>query len=132
MKNLKPIGIPHSLLFEDLFARTFDSTKLDEDGERIRQAYQAKGYFTARVINHSEKVYDVYGRGLKIPIINEKTPGKRVDITMVVSRGQPLYAQQVQFRRHEVVPYTRPHRPPGFPHEQRRSLLYRKTPEGSG
>ncbi len=87
MKNLKPIGLPHSILFENLFARTFDSTKLDEDGERIRQAYQGKGYFTARVINHSERVYDVYGRGLKIPIINEKRPGKHVDITMVVSEG---------------------------------------------
>jgi len=56
MKNLKPIGIPHSLLFENLFARTFDSTKLEEDGERIRQFYQSKGYFTARVIGHSEKI----------------------------------------------------------------------------
>ncbi len=87
MKNLKPMGIPHSLLFEDLFARTFDSTKLDEDGERIRQAYQSKGYFTARVIGHSEKVYDVYGKGLKIPLLNPKTPGKRVDVTMVVEEG---------------------------------------------
>ena len=87
MKNLKPIGIPHSLLFENLFARTFDSTKLDEDGERIRQYYQSKGYFTARVINHSEKVYDVTGHGLKIPLINEKRPGKRVDVTMVVAEG---------------------------------------------
>ena len=43
MKNLKPIGLPHSLLFENLFARTFDSTKLDEDGERIRQSYQGEG-----------------------------------------------------------------------------------------
>jgi outer membrane protein insertion porin family len=72
---------------ENLFARTFDSTKLDEDGERIRQYYQSKGYFTARVINHSEKVYDVTGHGLKIPLINEKRPGKRVDVTMVVAEG---------------------------------------------
>jgi outer membrane protein insertion porin family len=28
MKNLKPIGVPHSILLENLFARTFDSTKL--------------------------------------------------------------------------------------------------------
>jgi len=87
MKNLKPMGLPHSILFESLFARTFDSTKLDEDGERIRQFYQSKGYFTARVINHSEKVYDVYGRGLKIPLLNEKRPGKHVDVTMVVAEG---------------------------------------------
>jgi len=36
MKNLKPIGIPYSILFENLFARTFDSTKLEEDKSRIQ------------------------------------------------------------------------------------------------
>ncbi len=97
MKNLKPIGIPHSLLFENLFARTYDSTKLDEDGERIRQFYQSRGYFAARVINHSEKVYDVYGRGIKIPLINPKKPGKRVDITMFVSEGDKYYLRNFNF-----------------------------------
>ncbi len=97
MKNLKPTGIPHSLLFESLFPRTFDSTKLDEDGERIRQAYQAKGYFTARVISHSERVEDVYGRGLRIPILNPKIPGKHVDITMVVSEGNLYHLNKFNF-----------------------------------
>lgn len=95
MKNLKPIGIPHSLLFENLFARTYDSTKLDEDSERIRQFYQAQGYFTARVINHSEKVYDVNGRSVIIPF--KKTHGKHVDITMVVSEGDKYYLRNFQF-----------------------------------
>ena len=40
MRNLKPIGIPHSIILENLFARTFDASKLDEDTERVRQAYQ--------------------------------------------------------------------------------------------
>lgn len=97
MKNLKPIGIPHSWLFENLFARTYDSTKLDEDSERIRMAYQAKGYFMARVINHSERIYDVYGRGIKIPVINPKKPGKRVDITMVISEGDKYYLRNFNF-----------------------------------
>ena len=35
MKNLHPIGIPYSIFFEDLFAKTYDSTKLEEDQERI-------------------------------------------------------------------------------------------------
>jgi outer membrane protein insertion porin family len=43
MKNLHPIGIPHSIFFENLFAKTFDSSKLEEDKERIRQFYQDKG-----------------------------------------------------------------------------------------
>ena len=97
MKNTKPIGIPHSLLFENLFARTYDSTKLEEDSERIRQFYQSRGYFTARVINHSEKIYDVDGRGIKIPLINPKKPGKRVDITMVVQEGDKYTLRNFNF-----------------------------------
>lgn len=97
MKNLKPVGIPHSLLFENLFARTYDSTKLDEDSDRIRQFYQTRGYFTARVINHSEKIYDVYGRGIKVPLINPKKPGKRVDVTMFVREGDLFTLRNFQF-----------------------------------
>ncbi|MDQ2712082.1 MAG: outer membrane protein assembly factor BamA [Acidobacteriota bacterium] len=97
MKNLKPIGIPHSLLFENLFARTYDSTKLDEDSDRIRVFLQSRGYFQARVINHSERVYDVMGKGIKIPLINSKKPGKRVDITMVVSEGDKFYLRNFNF-----------------------------------
>ncbi|HEX4167588.1 MAG TPA: outer membrane protein assembly factor BamA [Bryobacteraceae bacterium] len=97
MKNLKPIGIPYSLIFENLFARTYDSTKLEEDSERIRMFYMAQGYFTAKVINHSEKVYDVYGRKLLIPIMRSKKPGKRVDITMTVSEGDKYYLRNLSF-----------------------------------
>ena len=97
MKNLKPLGIPHSLLFENLFARTYDSTKLEEDSERIRQMYQSKGYFEAHVINHSERIYDVYGHGIKIPLINPKHPGKRVDITMFVKEGDKFYLRNFNF-----------------------------------
>jgi len=97
MKNLKPIGIPHSMLFENLFARTYDSTKLDEDSERIRQFYQGQGYFEARVINHSERVYDVVGKGIKIPLLNPKKPGKRVEITMFVREGDKYYLRNFNF-----------------------------------
>ncbi|MEO6981847.1 MAG: POTRA domain-containing protein, partial [Edaphobacter sp.] len=47
MRNLRPIGIPHSIILENLFARTFDASKLDEDTERVRQAYRDRGYFKA-------------------------------------------------------------------------------------
>lgn len=97
MKNLKPIGIPHSLLFENLFARTFDSTKVEEDTERIRQFYQGKGYFTARVISTSTRVYDVYGSGIKIPLLNPKKPGKHVDVTMVIAEGDKYTLRNFQF-----------------------------------
>jgi outer membrane protein insertion porin family len=48
MKNLKPIGIPYSLIFEDLFPQTFDATKLEEDSERVRFAYRDRGYYQRR------------------------------------------------------------------------------------
>ena len=47
MKNLKPIGIPHSIVLENVLARTFDASKLDEDAERVRYAYRDRGYFKA-------------------------------------------------------------------------------------
>ncbi len=49
MKNLRPIGIPHSIFLENLFPRTYDASKLEEDAERVRQAYRDKGYFRAQV-----------------------------------------------------------------------------------
>src|SRR3954451_13574127 len=49
MKNSKPIGIPHSIFLENIFARTYDSTKIQEDAERVREAYQERGYFKALV-----------------------------------------------------------------------------------
>ena len=62
MKNTKPIGIPYSIFLENLFARTFDSTKLEEDKERVRDAYQQKGYFTVKVLDQKVDLRDVPGR----------------------------------------------------------------------
>ena len=45
MKNLKPIGIPHSIFLENIFAKTYDASKLDEDTERVRDELQNRGYF---------------------------------------------------------------------------------------
>ncbi len=59
--------------------------------------YMARGYFTARVINHSEKIYDVYGKGIRIPLINPKKPGKRVDITMVIQEGDKYFLRNFNF-----------------------------------
>ena len=48
MKNLKPVGIPHSIFLENIFAKTYDATKLEEDTERVRAEYQNRGYFKVR------------------------------------------------------------------------------------
>ena len=49
MKFLKPIGVPHSIFLENLFAKTYDATKLDEDIELVREALQNRGYFKVHV-----------------------------------------------------------------------------------
>ncbi|MBS1875878.1 MAG: outer membrane protein assembly factor BamA [Acidobacteria bacterium] len=98
MKNLKPVGIPHSIFFEDLFGRTYDSTKLDEDQERIRQAYMERGYFMAKVVDHSVKVHDVGGSGFRIPLIKTNKVGKKADIGLVVDEGRLYHLNKINFQ----------------------------------
>src|SRR5579864_230063 len=97
MKNLHPLGIPHSIFFESLFAKTFDSSKLEEDKERIRQFYQDKGYFTARVLDHKVTLRDVGGQGMHIPLFKPNKPGKRADIVIPVEEGQEMHLNKMNF-----------------------------------
>src|SRR5207302_5182790 len=97
MNNLRPIGIPHSILFENMFAKTFDSSKLEEDKERIRQFYQDHGYFTARVLDHKVTLRDVGGQGMHIPLFKPNKPGKRADISIPVEEGKLLHLNKMNF-----------------------------------
>jgi outer membrane protein insertion porin family len=85
MVNTKPIGIPHSIIFEDLFARTFDASKLDEDTERVRQAYRDRGYFKAETTEPETHVRDEGGLN---PFTLRPSTGKRIDILMPVEEGE--------------------------------------------
>jgi outer membrane protein insertion porin family len=85
MKNLKPIGIPHSIILENIFPRTFDASKLDEDAQRVRQAYRDKGYFKA---NTGEPQTNVRNAGGINPLTLHPSTGKRVDILMPVEEGE--------------------------------------------
>ena len=84
MKNLKPIGIPHSIFLENLFSRTYDATKLSEDAERVRDALQQKGYFKALVQDPKTSIHDSHG--IHLPLI-KKGGGKAVDITCPLRRA---------------------------------------------
>ena len=88
MKNLRPIGVPRSLLFENLFAKSFDSTKLEEDKDRIRDYYQQRGYFTARSLEHTVTMRDVGGGKFRFPLFYMNKPGKRADLTVPVEEGR--------------------------------------------
>jgi outer membrane protein insertion porin family len=97
MKNLKPYGVPHSILFENLFAKTFDQSKLDEDKERIRQAYQDHGYFQVKVLDESVKILPRGGRGWRLPIIHMQNPGIYADITIPVEEGRLYHLHTMNF-----------------------------------
>jgi outer membrane protein insertion porin family len=84
MVNLKPIGIPHSIILEDLFARTFDASKLDEDVQRVQYAYQDRGYFKAQTSDPQTHVRDE--GGLNWFTLRPST-GKRIDILIPVDEG---------------------------------------------
>jgi outer membrane protein insertion porin family len=95
MHNSKPIGIPHSIFLENLFARTFDATKLSEDAERVRFAYQDKGYFKAIVEDPKTQMRDVNGVAWYFPF--KKRHGKSVDITVPVEEGERYRLKEITF-----------------------------------
>ena len=99
MKNLKPIGIPHSIFLEELFSKTYDSAKLEEDKERIRDAYQKEGYFTAKALEHTVKLHSTGGAlgGFHIPLLKENHVGQAQDITIPVEEGQRYYLAKMNF-----------------------------------
>ncbi|MEO8725996.1 MAG: outer membrane protein assembly factor BamA, partial [Acidobacteriaceae bacterium] len=103
MKNLKPIGIPQSIFFENLFSRTYDATKLEEDAERVRQAYQEKGYFKAQVSDPKTKVRDEPGKFY----LFGKGGGKRVDITVPVEEGERYTLGKITFSGNKAITNTR-------------------------
>jgi len=100
MKNLKPFGIPHSIILEHLWSRTYDATKLQEDAERVRDALQQKGYFKALVQDPKTNIHDSHG--FRLPLI-QKGGGKEVDITMPVEEGERYRLKAVKFSGNKAV-----------------------------
>ena len=97
MKNTHPIGLPHTLLLENLFAKTYDATKLDEDQDRLRDFYQKHGYFTAHVVDHSVKIVDVGGGKFRLPLVKSNKIGKAADISITVEQGRLYHLHKINF-----------------------------------
>ena len=104
MKNLRPIGVPHSILLENLFAKTFDASKLDEDTERVRQAYRDRGYFKALTSEPTTHVRDAGGIN---PFTLRPSTGKRIDILMPVEEGDRYRLGGITFKGNKAVTNTR-------------------------
>ncbi len=97
MKNMHPIGIPHSILFESLFAKTYDPGKLDEDKSRVQVFYQEHGYFTARVTDSMVTMRKTGGEGMHIPLIHPNKPGTAADITIDIEEGKLYHLNNITF-----------------------------------
>ena len=106
MKNLKPIGVPHSIFLENLFAKTYDATKLDEDTERVRAEFQNRGYFKVVVQQPKTLIHDTGHKGFHIPLI-QKGPGKAVDITMPIEEGDKYSLGEITFKNNKAVSNTK-------------------------
>jgi outer membrane protein insertion porin family len=106
MKNLKPIGVPHSIFLESLFAKTYDATKLDEDTERVRAEFQNRGYFKVVVQEPKTQIHDTGHQGFHVPLI-QKGPGKAVDITMPIEEGDKYNLGEITFKNNKAVSNTK-------------------------
>ncbi len=84
MVNLRPIGIPHSIIFESLFDRTYDQSKLEEDTEHVLYAFRDRGYFRAEVGDPQTHIRD--DNGFSFLTFRPKH-GKRIDITIPITEG---------------------------------------------
>ncbi len=100
MKNLKPIGIPHSIFLENLFARTYDASKLEEDSERVRVNYQNHGYFKAVVGEPSTHIRNEGGLSL---LTFRPKKGKRIDINLPVEEGERYRLGGINFKGNDHV-----------------------------
>jgi outer membrane protein insertion porin family len=105
MKNLKPIGVPHSIFLENIFAKTYDATKLEEDTERVRAEYQNRGYFKALVNEPKTVIHDTGHKGFHIRLL-QAGPGKAVDITMPVEEGDQYRLGKITFKNNKAISNT--------------------------
>jgi outer membrane protein insertion porin family len=102
MKNLKPIGIPHSIFLENLFSKTYDATKLDEDTERVRAEFQNRGYFKVVVEDPKTDIHDTGHTGLHIPLV-QAGAGKSVDIMMPIQEGARYHLGKITFKNNKAI-----------------------------
>ena len=97
MKNLRPIGVPRSIVLENMFSKSYDSTKLEEDKDRARVWYQERGYFTARPLEHKVEVRDIGGGKFRFPLFYTNKPGKRADLTVAFEEGRRYSLNRINF-----------------------------------
>lgn len=100
MRHSRPVAIPMGLFYINLWSKTFDRRRLNEDQEiGIRGLYQDSGYFRVLVKDPELEVVDINRGGIPgpWPLIGRKR-GKRTNIKIEVEEGE-LYRMGELFIR---------------------------------
>src|SRR5258706_3104109 len=97
MKNLHPIGVPYSIFLENLFPKTYDSTKLEEDQQRIQQFYQDRGYFAARSTGARVDIVNTDGGSFRLPLIKSTRLGKAANLHIGIEEGRRYRLNNINF-----------------------------------
>jgi outer membrane protein insertion porin family len=105
MKGLKPIGVPHSIFLENLFARTYDANRLSDDTELVREALQNRGFYKATVEYPTTNIHDTGHQGFHIPLI-QKGRGKAVDIHFQIQEGERYRVSKIEFSGNKAISNT--------------------------
>ena len=105
MHFLRPIGVPHSIFLEGLFAKTYDATKLDDDMELVREALQNRGFFKGNVGDPQTKIRDTGHPNFHFPLIRPG-PGKSMDITIPIDEGDRYKLGGITFKGNKAITNT--------------------------
>lgn len=100
MVDLRPIGIPHSIIFEHLFARTYNASKLDEDADRVMQAYRDRGY---ERVNVGEPITHLRNESGLSWFTFRPRKGKRIDIHIPIEEGERYRLGTIKFSGNKAV-----------------------------
>lgn len=106
MHFLKPIGVPHSIFLENIFAKTYDATKLDDDMELVREELQNRGYFKGNVGEPQTKIRDTGHTGFHVPLLQHGA-GKAMDITVPIEEGDQYRLGSITFKGNKVITNTK-------------------------
>jgi outer membrane protein insertion porin family len=97
MKESHPYGLPHSIILENVFAKTFDTNKLEYDLDKLRDAYQDKGFYKVQILQPDVKILQKGGSGWRLPLFKPNNLGLFADIKVPIEEGRLYHLHSANF-----------------------------------
>jgi len=99
MKDLRPFGAPPQVpVFNNIFAKTYDAAKLEDDEHRLQMFYRDHGYFQAELGDESIKIVRRGGEGFRLPLFLMRLPGIYADVNLKVQEGRQYHLRNITFQ----------------------------------